>query len=229
MKPKMNPRMIVVLGLLGFTAIFIISNLAKAQDYIPAQPVIGAGPTELTALFLPDTADETLQLDVATAVSETVFLPIVMKPWTCDLNAQEQEIANFASSHPDQGRAVMNCDPILAQVARERALDMGTRNYFDHTNPDGFGPNYLVKQAGYALPAWYHQDDAANNIESIAGGHSTAAAAWAGWLNSYGHKAHVLGESTFWAEQTNFGVGYAYVPGSTYTHYWVFISAHPEE
>jgi uncharacterized protein YkwD len=228
MTHKMKPR-IVVLGLIGFTALFIIASFVNAQDYTPPQPIIGASPTELTEPFALDTATENLQIDAAAAVSETVFLPIVLKPWTCDLNEQEQEIANFARSHPDQGRSVMNCDPILAQVARERALDMGTRNYFSHTNPDGFGPNYLVKQAGYALPIWYSQKDDANNVESIAAGYSTAIAAWTGWLNSSGHRTHVLAEATFWAEQTNFGVGYAYVPGSTYTHYWVFISAHPEE
>ena len=47
----------------------------------------------------------------------------------------------------------------------ERALDMGTRRYFSHVNPDGYGPNYLVQQAGYALPSFYGQEPDANNIE----------------------------------------------------------------
>jgi hypothetical protein len=233
-KPHAYQRMTIVLGLPVILAIFIAAHLANAQDDSTTSPVVGEGPTELpvpTSLFMePGTepGTEPGKLDAAAALTETVYLPLVMRPNTCNPNPQEQEIANLASQHPDQGRPFMNCDPILAQVARERAVDMGTRDYFDHTNPDGFGPNYLVRQAGYGLPSWYGTANDANNIESIAAGYTTAAAAWAGWLNSAGHRTHLLAESSFWAAQTNYGIGYAYVPGSTDRHYWVFISAPPE-
>jgi hypothetical protein len=156
------------------------------------------------------------------------FIPFAANPASCSLNAQEQAVASLAINHPDQGRKTMDCHPILAQVARERALDMGKRNYFSHTNPDGYGPNYLVRQAGYQLPSWWPSDPTANYIESIAGGYPTAEEAWQAWLNSPGHRRHVLGKNDFWAEQTNYGIGYAYVAGSTYRHYWVFITAPPE-
>ena len=122
----------------------------------------------------------------------------------------------------------MRCHKILAQVAREHAEDMAARDYFNPVNPDGFGPNYLVEQAGYELPDWYSQALDANNIESIAAGYTTPEAAWNGWLASPGHRTHVLGEdSDFFADQTNYGIGYAFAPGSQYTHYLVFISAPP--
>ena len=120
----------------------------------------------------------------------------------------------------------MICSKILSRVAYEKALDMGTRNYFGHTNPDGFGPNFLVEQAGYDLPSWYSQGATANNIESIAAGYTTPAAAWAGWkVSPTGHPDHVLGLNSFWRDQIYYGIGYAYVPGSRYGHYWVFITA----
>lgn len=156
------------------------------------------------------------------------FIPLVVNPASCSLNAQEQAVASLAINHPDQGRKTLDCHPILAQVARERALDMGERSYFSHTNPDGYGPNYLVRQAGYQLPSWWSSDPTANYIESIAGGYPTAETAWQAWLDSPGHRRHVLGENEFWAEQTNYGIGYAYVAGSPYRHYWVFITAPPE-
>jgi uncharacterized protein YkwD len=93
---------------------------------------------------------------------------------------------------------------------------------------DGYGPNYLVAQAGYDLPDWWSDSKDANYIESIAAGYSTAQAAWEGWLNSSSHRTHVLGENDFWAEQTNYGMGYVYIAGSPYGHYWVFITAPPE-
>ncbi len=158
-----------------------------------------------------------------------IYLPSIFGDLPCSSTAQETEIAYLAVTHPDQGRPTMSCHPILAQVARERALDMGVRNYFSHVNPDGFGPNYLVRQAGYELPSWWGTDPELNYIESIAGGYQTPEEAWNAWLNSPAHRRHVLGEIDFFAEQTNYGIGHAYVPGSTYGHYWVFISAPPEK
>lgn len=227
-KPKAYQIITIIVGLLLVSAIFIIANLASAQGNSPRIPVIGESPIQLPGEVTIPSEPESPPIDSVSALDQFVYLPLVVRPFTCDLNPQEQEIATFAINHPDQGRPFMNCDPTLAEVARARALDMGTRNYFSHTNPDGYGPNYLVRQAGYILPTWYGTANDANNIESIAAGYTTAAAAWTGWLNSAGHRAHVLAEDPFWAAQTSYGIGYAYIAGSTYKHYWVFISAPPE-
>jgi hypothetical protein len=143
----------------------------------------------------------------------------------CHLRPEELALANLFQNDPNQQRTRLECNPILAKVARERAQDMGNRNYFSHVNPDGYGPNYLVQQAGYILPSHYCQDIDGNNIESIQAGCSTASCAWSSWMNSDGHSRHLLGLSSFFAEQTDFGIGYAYVPNSKYGHYWVIITA----
>jgi uncharacterized protein YkwD len=161
---------------------------------------------------------------VAQSGSNTIYLPVILR-LGCAPNAQEQDIANRMKTDPNQQRPALNCDGILEQVARARAQDMGVRAYFSHVNPDGFGPNYLVQQAGYLLPSWYDQSPGANNIESIAAGYSTTDAVWQGWMNSSGHRTHILGLIPFWAEQTDYGIGYAFVPGSPYGHYWVVITA----
>lgn len=156
------------------------------------------------------------------------YLPIIIRPSLCDLNSEEAAVAQLAINDPGQQRPTMACHPILAQVARDKARDMAVRDYFDHTDPDGFGPNYLVRMAGYTLPNWYNNADDGNNIESIAAGYTSPEEVWAGWLSSGGHRAHVLAEASFWQEQTNHGIGYYYDASSTYQHYWVFISAPPE-
>jgi hypothetical protein len=155
------------------------------------------------------------------------YLPLAIRPTVCGLNAEEEAIAILAHEDPEQEREEMRCHQILARVARERAEDMVARDYFDPVNPDGFGPNYLVEQAGYALPDWYLQGLDANNIESIAAGSilDTPEKAWDFWLDSPGHSDHVLGESDGFADQNNYGIGYA--AGGRYEHYWVFISAPP--
>jgi uncharacterized protein YkwD len=126
---------------------------------------------------------------------------------------------------PEQGRATLNCDPILAQVAREKAEDMAGRDYFAHTNPDGYAANYLVEQAGYNLPSFYHDEPDSNNIESLAGGFGNAQLAFDGLLGSSTHRIHILGLNSFFAEQIDYGIGFAYDPDSEYDYYWVIFTA----
>jgi uncharacterized protein YkwD len=152
------------------------------------------------------------------------YLPFISLP-ACNPNHQEQQLAALMASDPGQQRPSLTCHPALAQVARERALDMVERHYFSHTNPDGYGPNYLVRQAGYVLPSYYQTAPTANNIESIAAGNPTASLTWAQWMSSSGHRRHLLGTESFFAEQVEYGIGYA--NGGFYGHYWVVITAKP--
>jgi len=161
---------------------------------------------------------------------ETTYLPLFVggfegPPNECSFNDEAQQLANLMRNDPGQMRSFLRCDPILAQVAQERALDMGAREYVSHVNPDGYGPNYLVESAGYVLPDFYNQELNANNIESIGAGYGTALDVWTDLLTSPGHRAHLLGLSAFYAEQTDFGIGYAYVPDARYGHFWVIITA----
>lgn len=139
----------------------------------------------------------------------------------------EKRIATFLKQDPNQQRASLTYNAILARVARERARDMGQRNYFGHVNPDGIGANYLVTQAGYVLPDFYGSNKSSNNIESIAAGSETAEEAWSRWMNSTAHRTHLLGLTKFYAEQVEYGVGHAFAPDSRYKHYWVVITAKP--
>lgn len=148
----------------------------------------------------------------------------------CNLNAQEQAVADYMAAHAEQGRVRLVCNPILAQVARSRAVDMGQRGYFSHVNPDGIGPNELVRRAGYVLPDWYGDSRDANNIESIAAGYPTAAAVWEAWMASPGHSRHILASEggdpvEFYAAQEAYGIGFWQSPQSPYEWFWVVISA----
>jgi hypothetical protein len=137
----------------------------------------------------------------------------------------EGGIATLMKSDYSQRRSSLSYSPILARIARERAYDMAMRGYFSHVNPDGIGPNFLVTQAGYPLPDFYGSERSGNNIESIAAGNATVDDTWRQWMGSSGHRTHILGLKDFYAEQTDYGIGHAYVPGSRYSHYWVVITA----
>jgi uncharacterized protein YkwD len=146
-----------------------------------------------------------------------------------DATDYDLALARLIATHAEQSGAcrarVLTWHTTLARVARARANDMATRGYFSHTDPDGLGPNAHVRAAGYALPDWYGQEPAANNVESIGAGYATAADAFAGWLASPAHRTHILGLIDFYCQQTNFGIGYAFRADSPLKHYWCYISA----
>lgn len=213
-----------IIGLFVFCAVWFSTI---AADGIPTiEPDVSVPPAPVDT---PETESHQVtapqQADMG---EEMIYLPMIVNSSSYSLNSEETAVANQAMSHPDQGRAVMQIDSTLAQVARAKAEDMAKRDYFGHIDPDGVGPNHKVRVAGYDLPTWYSTSIDGNNIESIAAGYTTPEAAWNAWLNSAGHRTHVLAESSFWAEQTNYGIGYYYDANSPYRHYWVFISAPPE-
>lgn len=164
----------------------------------------------------------------AQSIRSAVYLPFLTASAISHTpNDQELKIAQLMQSAPEQRRAKLRYNPVLAEVARKRAEDMAQRAYVAHVNPDGKGPNYLVRQAGYILPDFYPYTLDANNIESIAAGQPTVEQVWATWLNSAPHRAHILATDPFYAAQIDYGIGYAYNPDSTYVHYWVIITAQP--
>lgn len=145
----------------------------------------------------------------------------------CDalLNAQERRLARLFESDSAQRRPVRRCDPRLTRLARARAADMAARGYVSHVTPEGDGPNRQVTRAGYELPGFYSRRRNANNVEVITAGDETADEAWRGWLKSRRHRRQVLGLTRFFAEQDDYGVGYAENPRSKYGRYWVLIAA----
>jgi hypothetical protein len=44
-------------------------------------------------------------------------------------------------------------------------------------------------------------------------------------MGSGGHRTHLPGLISFWAEQIEYGIGYVHEPGSNFSHYWVVITA----
>lgn len=176
-----------------------------------------------------------------TAGKYSVFLPLIiqdsdpfegidgLKKGDCrTFNANEVEIAKKIFQDPLQRRQVITCNRILNDFARRKAEDMARRSYFSHTDPDGFGPNHHVREMGYPLPGFYGDAPDDNNIESLAAGYATVDKTLAAWISSSSHRAHVMGENSFYRAQQEFGIGYFHDPNSIFKHYWVFISAYQE-
>ncbi len=54
----------------------------------------------------------------------------------------------------------------LANVAEAKALDIATRQYFGHVDPEGYGMNYFMDKAGYKLDARWLSSKDMNYFES---------------------------------------------------------------
>ncbi len=146
-----------------------------------------------------------------------------------EMSADEQQLASWLTGDRGQrrDRSRMHADPILTAVARARAEDMAARRYMAHVNPDGIGPNALVRAAGYLLPSFWGTGRSGNFVESIGAGYATAEQAWEGWMRSPAHRTHLLASSSFYRDQTNFGIASYSDPSSPFRHYWVVITAPP--
>ena len=146
----------------------------------------------------------------------------------CRFSAEEAAFMDILRADSRQLRASITCHPSIHRVARNKAMDMARRGYYAHTDPDGIGPNYLVQQTGYRLPAHWGTGRDTNYIESINAGRATAREAYNSWINSPGHRRHVLGENDQFAAMTVVAVGHYHDPKSRHKHYWVFLSVPPE-
>jgi hypothetical protein len=145
----------------------------------------------------------------------------------------ETFMAGLAKDHEAQERTEMVRQEVLNFIARKKAEDMAARGFFSHVNPDGYGPNFAAHQAGYALA--FGSSPQSNSIESIGARHqnglapaSAAKIVFDSWLESPGHRRHVLGEVDQFRNQTAYGIGYAFAatgPFGWSSHYFVFVSA----
>ncbi|MCU7826147.1 sigma-70 family RNA polymerase sigma factor [Kitasatospora sp. DSM 101779] len=102
-------------------------------------------------------------------------------PSTLSIKQQVVQLVN-------QERSKVGCTPVksddkLELAAQRHSDDMAARNFFDHTNPDGQGPQPRIDAAGYKWSSWG---------ENIARGQRDAADVMKSWMDSPGHKANIL-------------------------------------
>ena len=84
---------------------------------------------------------------------------------------------------------------------------MATNDYFSHTSLDGRTFSQRIQDAGYA--GGFPQG------ENIAAGSSTPQAVVNAWMASSGHCSNIMKGG-----YADIGVGYGFLAGSTYGHYW---------
>lgn len=119
----------------------------------------------------------------------------------------------------------------LTKVAEDKVLDMASRNYFGHVDPDGFGINHFINKSGYTLNASWLKEKSTNYFESLAvntssGEESVKYLIIDANTPSLGHRKHLLGLDEWNASLTDIGIGFARrKSGSKYQTYTCIIIA----
>jgi uncharacterized protein YkwD len=105
----------------------------------------------------------------------------------------------------------------LSNAAQTYARSMAVDDQFSHTGADGSSPWDRIRAADY---------DYSEAAENLAAGHTTAASAMRGWINSPGHRRNLLAYQV-----QEIGVGYFYLNSDagryTFGHYWAQSMATP--
>ncbi len=162
---------------------------------------------------------------VASPLAWRVYMPFVATgepnaDATCFSNDKALAFYQLMRDDSRQQRTQLVCNPALVQAATKRAVGLATVDPWSHVDAAGVWPNTYARNAGCKLPTWY---GTGNNIESLSAGTGDAGEAFASLARSPSHSRHIFGESDFFREQTQVGIGYA--EGGAYGYYWVILTA----
>ncbi|MFE0464292.1 CAP domain-containing protein, partial [Kitasatospora sp. NPDC058965] len=95
-----------------------------------------------------------------------------------------QQVLDLVNTQRAQhGCGAVTANSKLQQAAQHQSDDMAARNFFDHTNPDGAGPQQRIDAVGYQWSSWG---------ENIARGQADPGTVMDSWMNSPGHRANIL-------------------------------------
>ncbi|MFJ6481762.1 CAP domain-containing protein [Streptomyces sp. NPDC091682] len=145
---------------------------AKAPRTSPAAPAVPAAPTA--------PAPTTSRAPAPAPSKSTTHEP---RPPLDGHSAEEAAVVDLVN----QERALAGCGPVranppLASLAGAFSLDMATRGFFSHEDPEGNTPWDRATKAGIS----------GLGGENIARGQGDAEAAMKAWMNSPDHKANIL-------------------------------------
>jgi uncharacterized protein YkwD len=126
-----------------------------------------------------------------TATPQTAGIPIAGQATLCLLNRQRAQ----------HGLPPLLENRLLDTQAQLHSQDMVTRNYFEHTTPDGLSVEDRLRNAGYARNT---NASAGENIAYGVGAKATPAAIVQAWMHSPPHRADILRRAF-----TEIGIGVA--------------------
>jgi uncharacterized protein YkwD len=135
------------------------------------------------------------------------ILPVAAAP-AYAAGASGDVISQINAIRAQNGLAAVVEQPQLSASAQAYALAMATGKFFGHVAPSGTTMVSRDEAAGYSN--WVYIE------ENIAAGQTTVTEVVNAWMKSPSHRENILSPTV-----TETGVGYVYVAGTPYLHYWV--------
>ena len=114
----------------------------------------------------------------------------------------------------------------LAKAAQAKAEDMAARNYYEHTDPDGYGMNIKIVEAGYWLRADWCDEPDESYFESIVADRDTGIEGIQDMIadegvDPPGHRIMLLALEDFRVDALDAGIGFAL--GKDYSDYSTYM------
>lgn len=122
---------------------------------------------------------------------------------------RDRLLARINAYRAEHGAAPLRLSATLQRAAEGHSADMASRDYFEHTTPEGRSPFDRASAAGYPSRMVG---------ENLAAGHAGADATFTQWRNSPAHDAGMRDR-----RYRAVGLGYVGRPGSRYRHYWTML------
>ncbi|MFE8936301.1 sigma-70 family RNA polymerase sigma factor [Streptomyces sp. NPDC007872] len=162
------------------------SKSVTATPGAKAKPSASAAPTTAAPTTSRPVRDRPTRRPTQAPVTKTPTAPsspTATKQDSGHTSVEEQVIALVNAERAKEGCGPVTGNSLLARAAQGHSDDMATRDFFDHTNPDGAGPGERVTATGYGWSTYG---------ENIAMGQRTAEQVMESWMNSPGHRANIL-------------------------------------
>lgn len=143
-------------------------------------------------------------LSVVALLGTLATAPVQAGDFNLEFEAQVIDLVN--EIRQDEGLSLLTLDSRLRDAALAHSIDMAETPCFSHDSCDG---------TNWAARIWSYYPPASGIGENIAAGYFSPDAVVDAWMNSAGHRANILNE-----DWLGIGVGYYYLAGSPYGHYW---------
>lgn len=168
-------------------------SLSKVYAGVHALSVMCPGYLTYTKVVRIESGKETIVEAVLSPLeSETPAATPVPSPM--GLTAVDQAIVKYTNlERTSRGLPALAWDGSLAAIAYNGSMDMKSRNFFSHINPDGHDPFWRLASAGYGF-AWAGENIAASSRISEGTDPDEVGRYFVQdlWMTSPGHKANIL-------------------------------------
>jgi len=186
----------------------VVTGKAEKNTYVYVKvgsTIIGRGRATSSGNYSITISPQAANTTIAVVVKDTSgkYSPYCKVKVTEKEVSFEEKVVELTNIEREKaGLPPLKIDSTLMKVSQQKAQDMSTNHYFDHTSPTYGTPYDMMSKAGIVYSA---------AGENIAWGHPSPEAVVKGWMNSPGHRANILNNSF-----TYIGVGH-----TEGDHYWV--------